>query len=148
MENIPDWEIESIKLTRSSDFSKIVDFIPQSNLYLLQSFIQNINWNNLRFFSMCAAEGVGCGFEVISSHYDDDLEPDEEPYTGVQITSWIGDEPTIVLSREAYESFCLRILNFADAVARTENQPILKQPVWSEISKNREQLKTRLETAS
>ncbi len=80
---------------------------------------------------------------MISSRYDDEFDPDEERWTGVQISNDFGDEP-IVISISAYEIFCLRLLDFAETTAKMENLPILNEPVWSEIIENRERLRARL----
>jgi hypothetical protein len=145
MKNILDQEIERIELTRSLD-SNIVDFTSESDLILLHYFVRSVRWSALDFFSGCVVKAVGCGFEAVGSQYDDDLEPDDEPYTGVQIYCQFEDEP-IVLSRRAYETLCLRVLDFAETVAKAADQPILTQPVWSKIIADRECLRARLEAS-
>lgn len=141
---ILDSEVDSIILERHSDKDYVARFSATSpELDLLNGFLGHLRWEDLDFFAMCIARGAGCGFDVTSTHYDNELEPNEEPFAGVKI--YDDFEEDVVLSRQAYERFCLRVLDFAETVAKAEDQPILTQPVWSKIIADRECLRARLE---
>ncbi len=135
MKYIPDSEIESLSFTRNPDNLRIASFPRVMELDLLLSFVWYVTWKDLAFFSECTAKSTGCGFEVTGSRYDDEFDLDEERWTGVQISNSFDDEP-IVLSTQAYENFCLRLLDFAEAVAKTENQPILRTAQISPPTRN------------
>jgi hypothetical protein len=144
MKYVSDAEIEAIEFTRHPYNLQIATFDDAQDLELLRAFVGHVFWGKLDYLAKCVANAYGCGFEVLSSRYDDEFDPDEENWTGVQISNDFGDEP-IVLSKPAYERFCLRLLDFAEASAKAENSPILSEPVWSEVIENRERLRARLE---
>jgi hypothetical protein len=145
MKYIPDVEVASIALIQNTQNHKpgIVDFSTHShNLAPLHLFATSINWNNLDLFAYCAARSIGCGFEIAGSYYDDDLEPDEESFVGVKIWEITGE--SIVVSRQAFEGFCLQVLTLTKAIAQAENLSILDKPIWAEILDSQEMLRERL----
>jgi hypothetical protein len=145
MKYVPDAEIESIEFTRHPEPLDIATFDNARDLELLRAFTWNVSWSKLHYLAECVVKSWGCGFEVLTSRYEDEFDSGEENWTGVQISNDFGDEP-IVISVRAYEHFCLRLLDFAENLAKEENQPILNDPIWLTIVEKRERLRSRLQT--
>ncbi|MBD2208107.1 hypothetical protein H6G33_37540 [Calothrix sp. FACHB-1219] len=142
MNYISDLTVDSITFTPSTTHAGIVDIDAPEGLRPLQAFFWAISWNNLVFFANCVADGIGCGFEVANTQYDDDLEPDEEQFEGVCVNSQMDDE-SIVLSRHAFEELALRFLDLCISIAQEQDQPIQHQPAWSKLLEYRDRLKAR-----
>lgn len=142
MIEISDTTIDSVTFTRNTSHSGIADIVVTKELRPLEVFFWEITWQNLAFFANCVADGIGCGFEMSDAQYDDDLEPDEEPFEGVRVTNHMDNE-SIVLSRSGYEQLALRFLELCIQTAETENQTIRSEPVWLQILEARERLKAR-----
>lgn len=142
---ISDAEVAVIKLIRHPYSLQIATFNDFQNLELLRAFSGHVSWNKLAYLAECVSNSHGCGFEVLNSRYEEEFDLGEEQWIGVQISNDFGDDP-IVLSVQAYESFCLKLLDFAETVAKAENNPILAEPIWSKIIADRECLRVRVET--
>lgn len=125
-------DVQNINFTCNIKHSGIADIDGDKKLRPLRIFFWEITWNNLLFFAECVADEVGCGFEMSGSQYDDDIEPNEEPYEGVQVTEYMEDT-SVILSRNAYHELALRFLDFCIEIAKKEDQPIYKGPKWSEL---------------
>jgi hypothetical protein len=69
---------------------------------VLQNFVHGLRSHHLPLLRAQTQQGAGFGTEIASSTYDDDLEPNEEPFEGVLLTSNIRKDE-VVLSRTAYK---------------------------------------------
>ena len=83
---------------------------------LLQDWLGMLNWSHLPLFADCAAREVGFGHEVAASAYDDDLEPDDEPFEGARITGNFR-EGALVLSRAELDDLYLALFALVEASA-------------------------------
>ncbi|MDQ3370747.1 MAG: hypothetical protein M3680_35465 [Myxococcota bacterium] len=68
---------------------------------VLQDFVSAIGVEHVERLREVTAAEVGYGVEMAGSMYDDDLEPGDEPFEGVLITTNMRDD-AVVLSRAAY----------------------------------------------
>jgi hypothetical protein len=69
---------------------------------VVQNFVHGMRPQYLPLLRRQTEREAGFGHDVAASMYDDDLDPDDEPFEGVLITSQVIDDE-VVLSREAYE---------------------------------------------
>lgn len=69
---------------------------------VVQNFVHQFRRNALARLRELADQGIGLGGEVAGSMFDDDLEPGDELFEGVLLTSQIYDDQ-VVLSRAAYK---------------------------------------------
>jgi hypothetical protein len=142
MNYISDLTVDSITFTPSTTHAGIVDIDAPEGLRPLQVFFWEISWNYLVFFASCVADGIGCGFEVSNTQYDDDLEPDEEQFEGVRVNSSMDNE-SIVVSRLAFEKLALRFLDLCISIANEQDKPLQYEPAWSKLLDCRDRLKAR-----
>lgn len=68
---------------------------------VLQDFVNAFSPRRLAELKACTDREVGFGIELVSTMYDDDLDPGDEPFTGVLISAHYRDDE-VVLSRAAY----------------------------------------------
>ncbi len=83
---------------------------------ILQDWLGMLNWSHLPLFADCAAREVGFGHEVAASTYDDDLEPDDEPFAGALITGTFRDG-ALMLSRAEIDALYLALFALVEASA-------------------------------
>lgn len=69
---------------------------------VVQNFVHQFRRKNLARLRELTDQGIGYGGEVASAMFDDDLEPGDEPFEGVLLTSQIYEDQ-VVLSRTAYK---------------------------------------------
>jgi hypothetical protein len=78
---------------------------------VLQNFVHGLRAHHLPVLRAQTERGAGFGTEIASSMYDDDLEPDDEPFEGVLVSSNILQDE-VVLSRTSYKRFVDALLAF------------------------------------
>jgi len=69
---------------------------------VVQNFVHGFRPHHLPRLREQTDRGAGYGHEAASSMFDDDLEPGDEPFEGVLITSNIRSDE-VVMSRAAYK---------------------------------------------
>jgi hypothetical protein len=107
-------------------------------------FVQMLGWSKLDLLARCTADAVGLGLEgVVDSTYDDDIEETDGRFVGVMISESIG-HASVVMSRQAYEAFILRLLDFADGEARRLNHPVRLDLRWPVMLQARDTLRFRM----
>lgn len=83
---------------------------------ILQDWLGMLSWSQLPLFADCAAREVGFGHEVAASGYDDDRDPDDEPFEGVRVTGAFRDG-AVVLSRTEIDAIYLTLFAMVEASA-------------------------------
>ncbi|MBA3821088.1 MAG: hypothetical protein H0X17_19540 [Deltaproteobacteria bacterium] len=79
---------------------------------VLQDFVSAIGVEHVERLRELTASEVGYGVEMAGSSYDDDLEPGDEPFEGVLITTSMRDD-AVVLSRAAFARLVQALVNRA-----------------------------------
>lgn len=99
--------------TLTPDASRLVEVSgTHPAMPLFQDFFCLFTWRLLPWLGRCAAAQVGIGHELASTTYDDDLDPDEEPFEGVLLIAHFRDQ-AIVLSRQEMDAI---LADFFEAV--------------------------------
>jgi hypothetical protein len=83
---------------------------------ILEDWLGMLTWSHLTVLADCAARQVGFGHEVAHSGYDDDRDPDEEPFAGVRITGTFRDA-SVVLARAEMDALLADLFDFVEATA-------------------------------
>jgi hypothetical protein len=123
--------------------SGVADLVAGPELAPLRLLVQAAGWRQLDFLARTAADAVGAGLEVVATMYDDDLDPDDEPFAGVRILDTL-DRDSIVVSRRAYETVVLRLLDFAVDLLEQRRLSPPDDDRWAVMLEARSRLRARL----
>lgn len=100
---------------------------------ILEDWLGMLTWSHLPVLADCAARQVGFGHEVAYSSYDDDRDPDEEPFAGVRITGTFRDA-SVVLTRAEMDALLADLFDFVEPTA---------SPVWPAVRSAAEVVRAR-----